>query len=168
MGSAFGWRVAFYAIGVPGLIVAAFVLTLNDPVRGINDIGDSGDNGVTYINNDSGSGNDNCNTSSTSDGDHSLDSYPLASLTPADKILKSELLSNHKNGGGRSFLEEIVIAWNELMEIINNKHFVCALGKFKLYMEKEKSALSLFIRRALLKLLIYIIVFFVFWFLLHP
>jgi MFS transporter, Spinster family, sphingosine-1-phosphate transporter len=35
--SHFGWRTAFYAVGLPGLILALLTLTAPDPPRGIND-----------------------------------------------------------------------------------------------------------------------------------
>jgi MFS family permease len=34
----FGWRAAFYAVGLPGLLLALLSLTIADPPRGINDI----------------------------------------------------------------------------------------------------------------------------------
>ena len=37
LGQAFGWREAFYGIGIPGLFVALSVLTLNDPRHGISE-----------------------------------------------------------------------------------------------------------------------------------
>lgn len=37
LGSLFGWRVAFLACGVPGILLGTMVLRLNNPVRGIND-----------------------------------------------------------------------------------------------------------------------------------
>ena len=37
IGAQYGWRAAFYVCGIPGLIVAASVLRINDPNRGIND-----------------------------------------------------------------------------------------------------------------------------------
>ncbi|CAE6959208.1 spin [Symbiodinium natans] len=37
LGEKMGWRVAFFACGFPGVVVAFTVLLLNDPVRGIND-----------------------------------------------------------------------------------------------------------------------------------
>lgn len=38
LGAAYGWRIAFIAIGFPGLVVAMSILRLTDPKRGINDI----------------------------------------------------------------------------------------------------------------------------------
>lgn len=37
IGQIYGWRIAFYVCGIPGIIVALSILKLNDPVRGIND-----------------------------------------------------------------------------------------------------------------------------------
>ena len=37
LGSAFGWRVAFFCCGLPGVVVAVFILRICNPVRGIND-----------------------------------------------------------------------------------------------------------------------------------
>lgn len=37
LGAAFGWRIAFYAVGLPGLLVAALALLMKDPVRGAFD-----------------------------------------------------------------------------------------------------------------------------------
>lgn len=37
VGSAYGWRVAFFACGVPGILLAGVIPFLNDPVRGVND-----------------------------------------------------------------------------------------------------------------------------------
>ena len=37
LGGVYGWRVAFYAIGVPGIVAAMFVLRLQNPPVGIND-----------------------------------------------------------------------------------------------------------------------------------
>lgn len=37
LGSLYGWRVAFLACGVPGILLGTTVLRLNNPVRGIND-----------------------------------------------------------------------------------------------------------------------------------
>lgn len=37
VGSSYGWRVAFYVCGIPGLLLSFAVLRINDPVRGIND-----------------------------------------------------------------------------------------------------------------------------------
>ena len=44
LGSTFSWRVAFLGIGIPGIIIAFLVLTINDPVRGINDAEDTLEN----------------------------------------------------------------------------------------------------------------------------
>lgn len=38
VGSVYGWRAAFWACGVPGIVAAIAVLMCNDPPRGINDI----------------------------------------------------------------------------------------------------------------------------------
>ena len=40
LGGAYGWRVAFYAIGIPGVIAALFMLCLYNPPMGINDKND--------------------------------------------------------------------------------------------------------------------------------
>jgi predicted MFS family arabinose efflux permease len=37
LGTQFGWRTAFYAVGLPGLAVAALALLMKDPVRGAFD-----------------------------------------------------------------------------------------------------------------------------------
>lgn len=37
LGASFGWRVAFFALGIPGLFVALSLASLNDPKVGIND-----------------------------------------------------------------------------------------------------------------------------------
>jgi len=37
VGPMYGWRVAFFVCGIPGLVVSLLILTLNDPSRGIND-----------------------------------------------------------------------------------------------------------------------------------
>jgi MFS family permease len=37
LGAAFSWRVAFLAVGIPGVVAAITVLRCNDPVPGIND-----------------------------------------------------------------------------------------------------------------------------------
>jgi len=37
LGGVYGWREAFYGIGIPGLFVALAVLSINDPTYGIND-----------------------------------------------------------------------------------------------------------------------------------
>ena len=37
LGTAFGWRVAFYIIGIPGLFMGFLILRINDPMTGIND-----------------------------------------------------------------------------------------------------------------------------------
>lgn len=37
VGSAYGWRVAFYVCGIPGILMGLAVLRIVDPVRGIND-----------------------------------------------------------------------------------------------------------------------------------
>ena len=37
LGGAFGWRIAFYAIGLPGIVAAMFVLRLQNPPVGVND-----------------------------------------------------------------------------------------------------------------------------------
>ncbi|CAM9464914.1 unnamed protein product, partial [Ectocarpus fasciculatus] len=37
IGSAYDWRVAFYALGVPSVALSFAVFLLNDPVRGVND-----------------------------------------------------------------------------------------------------------------------------------
>lgn len=37
LGTAYGWRTAFYAVGLPGLAVAALALLMKDPVRGAFD-----------------------------------------------------------------------------------------------------------------------------------
>ena len=39
LGGAYGWREAFFGVGIPGILMALSVLTLNDPVQGINDDG---------------------------------------------------------------------------------------------------------------------------------
>lgn len=38
VGSSFGWRVAFFVCGLPGVVVSMLILLLKDPPRGINDI----------------------------------------------------------------------------------------------------------------------------------
>ena len=37
IGGVYGWRVAFYAIGIPGIVAAMFVLRLQNPPVGVND-----------------------------------------------------------------------------------------------------------------------------------
>ncbi len=37
LGTAYGWRTAFYAVGLPGLAIAAVALLMKDPVRGAFD-----------------------------------------------------------------------------------------------------------------------------------
>lgn len=37
LGAAYGWRTAFYAVGLPGLAIAAVALLMKDPVRGAFD-----------------------------------------------------------------------------------------------------------------------------------
>lgn len=37
LGGAYGWREAFYGVGIPGLVIALSVLSVNDPTYGIND-----------------------------------------------------------------------------------------------------------------------------------
>lgn len=37
VGAAFSWRIAFFVVGIPGIIVAVIVLKCCDPIRGIND-----------------------------------------------------------------------------------------------------------------------------------
>jgi predicted MFS family arabinose efflux permease len=37
LGAAFGWRTAFYAVGLPGLAIAGLALLMKDPVRGAFD-----------------------------------------------------------------------------------------------------------------------------------
>ena len=39
LGGAYGWREAFFGVGIPGIIFALAVLSLNDPAMGINDDG---------------------------------------------------------------------------------------------------------------------------------
>jgi len=43
IGASFGWRHAFFVCGFPGFVVACFILFLNDPVRGINDVPEPGE-----------------------------------------------------------------------------------------------------------------------------
>ena len=38
IGQSYGWRVAFYALGFPGLLLAALVFALREPVRGRTDV----------------------------------------------------------------------------------------------------------------------------------
>jgi len=38
LGELYGWRIAFLAMGVPGLILSFLVLSLNNPMKGINDV----------------------------------------------------------------------------------------------------------------------------------
>ena len=37
IGSAYNWRIAFYALGIPSVILSFTVFLCNDPVRGVND-----------------------------------------------------------------------------------------------------------------------------------
>jgi MFS family permease len=38
LGELYGWRIAFLAMGVPGLILSFLVPSLNNPMKGINDV----------------------------------------------------------------------------------------------------------------------------------
>lgn len=48
-GSMFSWRAAFFVCGVPGLVIASLILTLNDPSPGINDPSEMKE-GVEHLN----------------------------------------------------------------------------------------------------------------------
>lgn len=43
----FGWRMAFMIVGVPGLVTAAFVARLREPVRGAYENGQAGPDGIS-------------------------------------------------------------------------------------------------------------------------
>ncbi len=45
----FGWRAAFFAVGLPGLLLALLSLTIADPPRGINDEPQSGGAPAPYL-----------------------------------------------------------------------------------------------------------------------
>ncbi len=45
----FGWRAAFFAVGLPGLLLALLTLTVADPPRGINDEPEAEAPAVSYV-----------------------------------------------------------------------------------------------------------------------
>lgn len=47
IGSAYNWRIAFYALGIPSVVLSFTIFLLNDPVRGVNDATVVFDNPVT-------------------------------------------------------------------------------------------------------------------------
>lgn len=124
LGSLFGWRMAFVALGIPGILCAIAIHRVNNPVRGINDdekrkldvTGDNvdGDSGVELLSAEK--------TKSSVSADLESHSYTQSTRrldgldTPeSDKTLGSQSPSQ--------------IAYLELLEIVQNKHYVaCVLG----------------------------------------
>ena len=100
----YGWRVAFYAIGFPGILIAVCVLLIHNPSKGINDEIDSDDESETdeFIDNDTNT-NSNSNNSSNNNNDIDLNG-------------SSNSISN-KN----SNYDEIMTAFGEVKDILTNK-----------------------------------------------
>ena len=112
IGSIYGWRVAFYVCGIPGLLLSFAVLRIMDPVRGINDPPLS-----TEIHNETISPMTN-----KAFGDEDMERSDFAS-TPAD-YRKTSL---DKPTTHAAF--DWSIYWAEFKQILSNPIFMCcAMG----------------------------------------
>lgn len=107
LASIFGWRWAFVACGIPGIIVAMLIIKLNNPVDGINDISPRDDETGVGIN----------DTESLLSPSNKKDDDIGPSFTNKDGREKE-----HKSA---TFRETI----SEIYEIVSNPvFFLCVLG----------------------------------------
>lgn len=98
LGGAFGWRIAFYAIGLPGIAAALFVLRLQNPPVGVND--ERGDGGRTVALVSSGS-----SSSSSSQKSVSIEVVDRG-LSSSQKSITFEVVDSSQNQlHGKTHLE---------------------------------------------------------------
>lgn len=113
IGGLYGWRVAFYVVGIPGILVAISVLTVNDPARGIND--NLANVQVKKTN---------------SDQEDQLDNEPLSiesakkSESDATYLNPTDQSQRHMNS---SWKEGLRLAYKETWEICTNPHYFCCV-----------------------------------------
>jgi len=112
LGSLYGWRVAFLACGVPGLLLASLVLRLNNPVRGINDDNADYSDGNNEENND-------------------LLVVENSSFSTTKPSRSDFRLSDGNNGGDiapkkSSWYEELRLQAAELRELLVNPQYMLA------------------------------------------
>jgi MFS transporter, Spinster family, sphingosine-1-phosphate transporter len=126
LASFFGWRWAFVACGIPGVIVSCAILGINSPVRGINDPAKSSQ----HVSVDSGGGGSN-----PLHGDDSLASgmelSPVAAHGAAANPEHSTLMGPGDAGAEAGARKSISSATylEELYEVCSNKVYVlCVLG----------------------------------------
>jgi MFS family permease len=100
LGSAFGWRVAFFGCGIPGIFVAIAVLRICNPSRGVNDPLPensvrspllSAESKVTHELNDGVRNNNHNSTQQQSHHENELTNYQQFSIFMADMM---EILKN--------------------------------------------------------------------------
>ena len=131
LASIFGWRWAFVACGIPGIVVAMLIIKLNNPIDGIND--------APPVDTSSSTGTDNDTVKDTEIGDgiesgKDTDMDTEALLSPmykkdddiSKKHIQSQSSTNTKsNSKSQSFHESM----SEIYEIVSNPvFFLCVLG----------------------------------------
>jgi hypothetical protein len=126
LGGAFGWRVAFYSIGVPGIVAAMFVLRLQNPPVGVND--ERGD----VLDNSNGSSSSfevvDCSLSHLHGHGKSPSESAASSLSTSETgvILKVLDLQGARDWRTRLWLE-VRAALSDLWEIVCIKPFLFAV-----------------------------------------
>lgn len=109
LGGTYGWRVAFYAIGVPGIVAAMFVLRLQNPPVGVND--ERGVDHAVVLGSSSSSSSSGLSSSQKSISFEVVDSSqsPLRSkaLLPVSsmELFESESLSHHQQDHHPSLID---------------------------------------------------------------
>lgn len=127
VGSAVGWRASFYVCGLPGVIVSVLVLRITNPVRGINDGGDSEKSLIVDIG-DSNDGESESDVGSgpVSEWDGNKNQLLFAKDTSGVKSPSSSSTPSSASSAGYGIMSEVSVACSEIMEILSNKHFMFA------------------------------------------
>jgi MFS transporter, Spinster family, sphingosine-1-phosphate transporter len=120
LGGAYSWRVAFVAIGIPGILVGIAILSLNDPKRGIND-----NNEHTNNTNEGSSSNSSTDSYGVPSDDYTDQDAMMRSVPPLNSTSDAKAAPIGEKLGWKA---EVKVLLDELKEILSNKHFMFALG----------------------------------------
>eukprot|EP01035_Chromulina_nebulosa_P021410 gene21410-27735_t len=108
IGSAFSWRIAFIVCGGPGIIAAITTLTINDPVRGINDIADNSEKSLI-------------------DNEDNTTENPIINKSFSNPFdVPPTTTSNNNNLSNKSTYQQFKVVYDEMIQILSNKHFMLA------------------------------------------
>lgn len=117
IGSLLGWRAAFYIIGVPGAFVAMTVLAINNPYPGVHESAISG-KGIR--------GRADMKDSSSMENHLLGNSVNDSCIDTSDSSSGSSSDSN-RSKVTRSCMAEMKLAWDEVITILSNKHYLCCV-----------------------------------------